>query len=39
MTPQEQEELMRLRNDIKEIRKELKHHIANCPYSSIQVMK
>jgi len=39
MTPQEQEELMRLRADIKEIRKELKMHIANCPYRSIQVEK
>jgi len=39
MTPQEQEELMRLRADIKAIRKELKMHIQNCPYSSIQVKR
>ena len=28
-----------LRNQIKDIRRELKMHIANCPYSPIQVKK
>ena len=32
-------QLKDLRNQIKEIRRELKMHIANCPYSPIQVKK